>query len=382
MDFSTFDTSPRYQEFRGRVRAFLDRELTPEVRAEAEARSDEHHPGFFRALGREGWIIPDLGSSEGGADLDFWEYEILDAELEAAQAPIINVFTTRMIFPSIQRFARDEVRDKVIAEVVSGQTALTLGYTEPSGGSDIADARTRARREDDGSWTINGSKVFMTGAHHAKYTFLLTTSDPGAKKGQGLTMFVVPLDLPGVQIDPIWTLGERTNTVFFGDVKVPDIYRLGDIGEGWEVLQGPLDAEHGIGGAAEGHHGDTGVLYQRRLAHGLRYGLQWAMSHGIDPQDSATARVIGETALRLMLSGATKGLTARVLAAQNYIDGIDDLVSLTGEDSLVDDIQEPAGQLGVLQRQAQVSTIYGGTVEVFRNLIARELGLPKPAYKQ
>jgi 3-oxocholest-4-en-26-oyl-CoA dehydrogenase alpha subunit len=381
MDFSSFDDIPRYTGFRARVLSFLDTELTPQVRAEVEARGDDHHPGFFSALGREGWIIPDFPADQGGAGLDFWEYEILDTELNAAGAPLINVSTTRMIFPSVQRFARGTVREQVIAEVVSGRTALTLGYTEPSGGSDIADARTRSRRQDDGSWIISGSKVYTTGAHHAKYTFILTTSNPEAKKGRGLTMFLLPLDLPGIQVDPIWTLGERTDTVFFGDVLVSDDYRLGEIDHGWSVLQGPLDAEHSIGDSGGGRHADIGILYQRRLALGLYHCLAWAADRGVS-DDVHAARTVGEVALRIFLSGATRGLAARVGGAQNFIDGLDDLVALVADDALESVGRTPAGQLGELQRRAQVSTIYGGTVEVFRNLIARELGLPRPAYKQ
>lgn len=381
MDFSTIDDVPRYAQFRDQVRAFVAKELTAEVRAEVEEGRDEHHPGFFKALGREGWIIPDLPRDKGGAGLDYLEYEILDTELSAAGAPLINVSTSRMIFPSIRRFARGPVGDRVMAEVTSGDTALTLGYTEPSGGSDIADARTRSRRLDDGSWIIDGSKVYTTGAHHAKYTFLLTTSNPQVKKGKGLTMFVLPLDLPGVQVDPIWTFGERTNTVFFGDVHVPDDYRLGDVDDGWAVLQGPLDDEHSVGGG-EGRHGDIGSTYQRRLAHGLYYALEWANSIDLEPGEPHVARTIGETTLRLFLSGAARGLTARVGGAQNYIEGLDELVTLAGPAALELSPESPAGMLGRLQRAAQVSSIFGGTVEVFRNLIARELGLPRPAYKQ
>ena len=386
MDFSRFDGTPRYAEFRDRVRRFLDAELTPEVRAEIEERNDDHHPGFFKALAAEGWLIPDFDPTDplatGTTPLDFWEYEILDAELHAATAPWPQISTTRMVLPSIVKFAREPVRSQVIGEVLAGETALTLGYTEPSGGSDVADARTRARRQEDGSWIISGSKVYTTGAHHSKYIFLLTTSNPEVKKGRGLTMFVLPTDLPGVQIDPILTLGERTNTVFFSDVRLSDDYRLGEVDQGWTVLQGPLDAEHSVGGADQGRHGDIGQQYQRRLANGLYQALDSLAASGtLDAADDGVASVVGETALKLYLSGAAREMSARVAGAQNYIDGMDDLVALLGPDSFEQPSDDPAGHLSRLQQRAQVSTIFGGTVEVFRNLIARHLGLPRPAYR-
>ena len=101
------------------------------------------------------------------------------------------------------------------------------------------------------SWIINGSKMFTTGAHNCQYVFLITNTDPDAPKHKSLTMFLVPLDPPGIEIQGIRTVdGDRTNIVYYSDVRVDDKYRLGEVNDGWTVLRGPLNVEHGAVAAA------------------------------------------------------------------------------------------------------------------------------------
>ena len=100
-------------------------------------------------------------------------------------------------------------------------------------------------------WVINGSKMFTTGAHNCQYVFLITNTDPAAPKHKSLTMFLVPLDTPGIEIQGIRTVdGDRTNIVYYSDVRVDDKYRLGEVNGGWTVVREPLNAEHGAVEAA------------------------------------------------------------------------------------------------------------------------------------
>jgi len=382
MDYARFDTTPALSQFRDEVRTFLDQILTPELMAEARARGDEHHPDFFRALGARGWLIPDAAPEIGGAGLSYEEIEILDTEMALRSAPVINVATTRTIFPSVRDFAQPEIRDRVIREVTRGETALTLGYTEPSGGSDIAHVKTRAVRQPDGDWILNGSKVFTTGAHHARYIFLLVNTNPQAKRRAGLTMFLLPVALAGVQISAIHTLGERTNVVYFGDVRVPDVFRLGEVDGGWAVLQGPLDAEHGVGGERTGHraHLDIAAIYARRLALAFEASVDWARQTAVRRDDPLIAYRLGEALLRVESGMAADLLEGRVHAATQCIEGTSELLELVAPDGLVHDENTMASHVLHAHLGAQVSSIYGGTVEVFRNLVARQLGLPAPRY--
>ena len=132
-----------------------------------------------------------------------------------------------------------------MAHVLSGHYRLCLGYTEPEGGSDVATCKTRAVRDGDG-WIINGSKMFTSNAHNAQYVFLVTNTDPDAPKHQSLTMFLVPMGAPGVEIQSIRTVdGDRTNITYYSDVRVDDKYRVGEVNGGWAVLREALNSEHG-----------------------------------------------------------------------------------------------------------------------------------------
>lgn len=379
MNFERFDTTPERASFRDEVRSFLDEHLTDSLQKSLRERKDEHDPDFFLALGRKGWIIPDASKEIGGAELSYEEIEILDGEFEARRAPTINHFTTRMVFPTILSFAQEPVRSEVIREVTSGQTALTLGYSEPSGGSDIAAVKTKAVRQADGNWLINGAKVYTTGAHHAKYVFLLASTNPNAPRRRGLTMFLVPTTVTGVMVTPIHTFGERTNAVYFGDVILPDSYRLGEIDDGWNVLQGPLESEHGMGGAASGlrTHIDISLLYSRRLASALAATLDWISAHPAETAEEETLRhyKLGSLLLRAEASLAADRLEGRVNAAESFIKGSSEMLELIAPASLAN-IDRAASDVMEAHLASQVSSIYGGTVEVFRNLIARNLGLP------
>src|ERR1700737_5537851 len=155
-----------------------------------------------------------------------------------------------------------ELCEEVLPKVFSGEVRLCLGYTEPEGGSDVATCKTRAVREADGSsWVINGSKMFTTGAHNCQYVFLITNTAPEAPKHKSLTMFLVPLDSPGVDIQGIRTVdGDRTNIVSYSDVRVDDKYRLGEVNAGWTGLREPLNTEHGAVSAAPDGLQDTSIM--------------------------------------------------------------------------------------------------------------------------
>ena len=134
------------------------------------------------------------------------------------------------------------------------------GVHRTRGGSDIATCKTRAVRDGDG-WIINGSKMFTTGAHKCQYVFLITNTDPEAPKHKSLTMFLVPLDSPGIDIQGIRTIdGDRTNIVYYSDVRVDDKYRLGEVNAGWTVLREPLNTEHGAVAAARDGLQDVSIM--------------------------------------------------------------------------------------------------------------------------
>ena len=245
MDFSHVALSPEDQEFLDQTRAFVAKHVTDEVRARDREFGENFDEQVHLALGEAGYLESDYKlDSEGG--FSPVRRRIFHLEIGRAHTPWYHWGTTAMVARLVEQFGTPELAGSVLPGVLSGEIRLCLGYTEPEGGSDVATCKTRAVRDGDG-WIINGSKMFTSNAQNAKYVFLLTNTDPQAPKHQSLTMFLVPLDSPGIEIQGIRTLdGDRTNIVYYSDVRVDDLYRIGEVNAGWTVMRSALDAEHGI----------------------------------------------------------------------------------------------------------------------------------------
>jgi alkylation response protein AidB-like acyl-CoA dehydrogenase len=236
--------------------------------------------------------------------------------------------------------------------------------------------------------------MFTSNAHNAKYVFLLTNSDPNAPKHKNLTMFLVPLDSPGIDIQAIRTIdGDRTNIVFYSDVRVDDRYRIGAVNGGWAVLRGALDVEHGTVEAEDdglqrvavmSEHvtlmaeaiDAIGALVTQRRADGRRL---------LD--DTSVAYRLGRSVARTEAALSTPGMFGRVANAQTMRDVAPDLMDLLGSASALPIETEGAadgadnGGAEYIFRLASPVGIYGGTLEVFRNMIAQHaLGLGRPSY--
>ena len=147
----------------------------------------------------------------------------------------------------IRLFGSDELKAEVLPKIIAGEAICSLGYSEPGCGSDVFAAQTRATRDGDG-WRIDGSKMFTSGANIAQYVLMLTRTNPDVPKHKGLTMFIVPLEAEGVEIQAVHTFqDERTNITYYDGVKVQDSYRLGEVDGGVKVMAGALELEHGGG---------------------------------------------------------------------------------------------------------------------------------------
>src|SRR4029079_11881977 len=247
------------QAILGDARDFLRTHVTEDVIHRDRETGDNFDEGVHLALGAAGYLTQDWKpESDGG--FNRVRRRIWELEKRRAHVPWVTSGTTAMIARSVEKFASPELKDEVMPRVFSGEVRLCLGYTEPEGGSDVATCKTRAVRDGDG-WIINGSKMFTTGAHNCQYVFLITNTDPDAPKHKSLTMFLVPLDLPGIEIQGIRTVdGDRTNIVYYSDVRVDDKYRLGDVNGGWTVVREPLDAEHGAVAAADDGLADVAIM--------------------------------------------------------------------------------------------------------------------------
>jgi alkylation response protein AidB-like acyl-CoA dehydrogenase len=391
MDFSTIELTPEQERFRGEVRALLDEVVTPEVHEHERATGDGFSLPVHLALGERGWLTPDWPVDEGGAALDAVSRRILDLELARYEVPGITASTTNLVWKAVDRYAGPDLRAEIKPKVAAGTVRFCLGYSEPDGGSDIAAARVRAVRDGD-VWVLNGSKLWTTGAQNCQYTFLITRTDWDAPKHKGLTMFLVPLDTPGVEIQAIRTYGnERTNAVFYGDVRISDRYRLGGVNDGWSVLHGPLDEEHDVGVTSDGLRDlSIGRGFLRALERSFDATVAWAGSatrpDGTRPlDDPAVVDRLARTAVELELGIVTPGPMGRVKGSDVLVEQAAELLDLVGPEALLSAHSDGAlgreGDVDFAHRWAQGTATYGGTVEVFRNIIAQHvLGLPRASF--
>jgi alkylation response protein AidB-like acyl-CoA dehydrogenase len=389
MDFASVELSTEDTEFRDRLRAFLAVHVTDEVRRRDRQTGENFDEGVHLALGAEGYLAADWkDESEGG--FNALRRRIWDLEIGRAHTPWFHWGTTAMVARTLQRFGSAEVTDEVLPGVLSGHIRLCLGYTEPEGGSDVATCKTRAVRDGEG-WVINGSKMFTSNAHNAKYVFLLTNTDPDAPKHKNLTMFLVPLDSPGIEIQPIRTIdGDRTNIVYYSDVRVDDKYRIGDVNGGWAVLRGALDVEHGtVEGEADGLQ-KIAVMSEHLTLMAEAIDEIAALVAQSDAaghrllDDKSVAYRLGRSIARTEAALSTPGMYGRVANAQTMRDVAPDLMDVLGTGSALPVETDGAADNGGAEyifRLASPTGIYGGTLEVFRNMIAQhELGLGRPNY--
>ncbi|WP_166903925.1 acyl-CoA dehydrogenase family protein [Mycobacterium sp. DL440] len=385
MDFSTVELSAEDEAFRTEVREFLSSVVTEDVIRRDRETGDNFDEGVHLALGAAGYLEKEFKSQADGGFTRV-QSRIWQLEKRRAEVPWVTWGTTSMVARSVAKFAGPEIRDDVLRGVFDGTVRLCLGYTEPEGGSDVATCKTRAVREADGSsWIINGSKMFTTGAHNCQYVFLITNTDPEAPKHKSLTMFLVPLDLPGIEIQGIRTVdGDRTNIVYYSDVRVDDKYRLGDVNGGWTVVREPLDAEHGAVAAADDGLADVAIMmHQAGFMAEAADNVAALVGRSGAVDDGSVAYRLGRSVARLEASLSSPSIFGRVALAQTMRDIAPDLMDIAGSvaalpigaDGGADDRSE------YVYRFAPLVGIYGGTLEVFRNMIAQHvLGLGKPNY--
>jgi 3-oxocholest-4-en-26-oyl-CoA dehydrogenase alpha subunit len=221
---------------------------------------------------------------------------------------------------------------------------------------------------------INGSKMFTTGAHNCQYVFLITNTDPDAPKHKSLTMFLVPLDSPGIEIQGVRTVdGDRTNIVYYSDVRVDDKYRIGDVNGGWSVLREALNDEHGtVEREADGLDKVAAMT-----EHVLLLAQAVDKIAAVASDDESVKYRLGRSIAKMEAAMSTPEMFGRVAIAQTMRDVSPDLMDILGTaSSLPDD-----GAAEYIFRLAGPTGIYGGTLEVFRNMIAQHaLGLGRPNY--
>ena len=201
------EESPEQQELRAELRQYYADLLTDEVRAGLAEGGEggEAWGQVVRQIGKDGWLGIGWPKEFGGQGRPATDQFIFFDETRRAGAPFPFV-TINTVGPTIMRFGTDEQKSFFLPQILAGELNFAIGYTEPEAGTDLASLRTRAVLDGD-EWTINGNKIFTSGADQADYIWLATRTDPDAPKHKGISIFLVPTSSPGFSCTPIVTVG-------------------------------------------------------------------------------------------------------------------------------------------------------------------------------
>lgn len=380
-----FQLGSEIAAFREEVRAFIAEWVTPEVRAQVARSGTSFDWGVHREMARRGWLRDDWPAEFGGKGADPFRVVALQEELLLAGGPTFGIFYARALANCIRVAGSPAQKADLIPRLLGGEIILCLGYSEPSCGSDVAAARTRAIRDGDG-WVINGQKMWTTMAEHASHVFLLTRTNTEVPKHRGLTMFVVPINTPGIEIQAVETLGgERTNITYYSDVRVPDSARVGAVDGGWTVMINALQDERPGGGRG---------LADRMLLHAVEALQAQGGDRLADPAvleklgriavENEVARLIGYSAVAKFAQHSNNGVAGpmfKIFQSEAMLRNSGVLLDLIGPEALQHDGGEVSAGASLVEeawRHSHVGTIYAGANEVQRDIIAqRGLGLPR-----
>jgi alkylation response protein AidB-like acyl-CoA dehydrogenase len=259
---------------------------------------------FCRVLADHGLLCMSWPTEFGGRDSSPWEQTAVREEMWAHHEPRgAQYMGVNWVGPTIIRHGTDDQRQRHLPAIARGEVIWCQGFSEPDAGSDLASITTTARRDGDG-WLVSGQKIWTSYATMAQWCFLLARTSRGEKKQQGLTIFLVPMDSPGIEVRPIPTMlgPHHLNEVFFVDVRVTEHDVLGQVDGGWSVVQEVLSFER------------VGIA---RYARCERL-LQWAPRAAGDRWDELPAELLGRWASMLVHARRARLLAYKVVDAQHH----------------------------------------------------------------
>jgi 3-oxocholest-4-en-26-oyl-CoA dehydrogenase alpha subunit len=390
-----FELDDAQQAWLTEVREFLQEHVTEQLRAELAAHDLEFTTGevarFRRKIGEKGWFGLNWPKEYGGLGLGAIHQHLLMTEFEYWGVPGPDL-TVTSVAPMIVRHGTEQNKTEFLPLIARGEMICAVGYSEPDAGTDLAALRTRAVRDGD-EWVINGSKIWNSGAQRATHEWLCVRTDPDAGRHRGISVIMVPIESPGVQIRPLYAWsGYRTNEVFFRDVRVPVGNLIGEVNRGWSYITGALDLERG----ALTNAGDL-----RRALHDLRQLARTPLRDRSVPADNPAFRrrlaqveadvevatLMGYEAASLLDSGVIPTVEVsveKIFTSELRQRSADLAIDLLGPDGMMAH-RSPhaplAGKFERLYRAAPLMRFGGGTNEVLRDVIAQR-GHGMPSYRR
>lgn len=382
--------------FRDEVRAFLRDAVPDDIRDKvrnARPLERDDYLRWQRILHAKGWGSPSWPVEFGGTGWNAVERHLFDEECAFAGAPPQVPFGLRMVAPVIMKFGTPEQQQRFLPRILDGTDFWCQGYSEPGSGSDLASLKTRATLAgsgDDAHYVIEGQKTWTTWAHHADWMFVLVRTDPEARKQEGISFLLLDMHAPGVTVRKIELLdGEHeVNEVFFDGVKVPVAQRVGVENQGWTCAKFLLGHER-FGSAAMGpskalfqsllaiarrEKGDDGrsLIEDHRFRDRLALAEMEMMAMEVTGLKAITAndRAPGPEASILKIKGSElrQSLTElHALALGPYA------AAKLGHDDVVDGLTERDHAATAHYFNYRKTTIYGGSNEVQRTIIAKHI---------
>ena len=381
-----FDLGDDARAIKQEIRDFFAKNVTDEQREKFHFSWEGHNPVIHKQLVAANLAYLQMPKDVGGRGLT--PYEVTAArdafEEEGWSNPVAGV--AQMVALIMHRFGTDELKRDVLTKVMSGEAICSLGYSEPGCGSDVFAAQCKATQLEDGSWRIDGTKMWTSGANLTDYVLMLARTDPDAPKHKGLTMFIVPLKAEGVTVQGVHTfMDERTNITFYDNVRIPDSWRLGEINGGGRTMAASLELEHG-GGFAKVQRAmlenavelcrEITVAGKGKLIDTPKAQARLARTYANVLASELIAFRANWTQVHGKGNGAY-GPMAKMFSSELFITDSRDLLDLTAPLSL-SKRKGPAAALNQAYRHAHGTTVYGGTSQVHRSMIAEKgLGLPR-----
>jgi isovaleryl-CoA dehydrogenase len=364
------------QTFVHAIRDFCDRELGD------RARDDEpHDDAVARRMGELGWYGLEIDEEYGGSGGSFLDATLFLEETARGRAPVGAYGVTLIVVGALNRLGTEEQKRDLLGRVASGGS-LAIAMSEAEAGSDVGALQCKAER-DNGEWVIDGSKMWCSFAHKASHILVVCRSERGSDKHQGLSMILVPHDAEGLTITPIDTLGgQETNELHFDSVRVPDDALLGTEGNGWIQLMAGLNYERVILaatalGLAQRAFDDALAYVKERKQFGRPVGSFQAIQHKFADLATEIAQV---RLLVRWVAGLTDEDPGRMLPQEASMAKL--AATELAKKCALEGLQVMGGYgyateypMESYLRGAVVGTIYGGTSEIQKNIIAKTLGL-------
>jgi len=378
--------SPDEAAFRTEVRAWVEANLPATLRGRTNRPPPAELMPWYRALSRKGWIAPHWTKEYGGMGATLNQQIIMTEELARVGAPQMPAQGLNHIGPILIEFGTEAQKAKHLPPIIDGSVIWAQGYSEPGAGSDLASLATRATLEGD-HFVVQGQKIWTTWGHHSDWMFALVRTDPQAQpRHAGISFLLLDLHSPGIRIRPIRTIAgdDEFSEVFFDNVIVPAENLVGKLNDGWRIANALLGHER------------LGTSNPQYALIALDRIKTMARATGVmaDPafRDRLAAASINVTALAALFSHAVELTNRRQslgsdssiikIAGSELLQQLNDLmIEAAGSDAVMENpIPTDFGTVDVSTSFLQVrrATIYGGSSEIQRNIVARRvLNLPQ-----